>query len=158
MILRRVELGQFGKWTEHVFEFRRGANLVIGGNGTGKTTLAAAIPAVLFGLRDKERFVPWTGMGCDAALVWEDSQHFWRVERNVRTDEVDITVWHEGGEVLRNFSGHAEAGEPSGDYGELLRELCGLNGTEPFTAAALGFSDLDAPAPVTLVSQKKLQR
>jgi hypothetical protein len=131
MILRRVELGQFGKWSNRIFEFRRGANLVLGGNEAGKTTLATAIPAVLFGLRDKERFIPWEGAGgCEAALVWEDNQRFWRLERDLCTDEVALTVWHEGGEVLRSFSGHAEAGEPRGEYAQLLRELLGQEGSE----------------------------
>jgi hypothetical protein len=163
MILRRVELGRFGKWTDRTFEFRRGANLVVGGNEAGKTTLAAAIPAVIFGVRDKERFIPWAGAGggCDAALVWEDQQYYWRLERNLCTDEVSLGLWHEGGDVLKHFSGHAEAGEPRGEYAELLRQLCGLGENEPLNSAMFGSSDPDAPFPpsqTALIGQSTLQR
>jgi hypothetical protein len=148
MILRRVELGRFGRWTDHVFEFRRGANLVIGGNEAGKSTLAMAIPAVLFGVQDKERFVPWDGEGeCAAALVCEDRQHFWRLERNILTDEVVFSLWHEGGEIVRQFSGRAEVGAPAGEYAELLRELCGIGGAESFAMAASGPLALDTGLP-----------
>jgi hypothetical protein len=148
MILRRVELGRFGRWTDHVFEFRRGANLVLGGNEAGKSTLALAIPAVLFGVQDKERFVPWGGEGeCAAALVCEDRQHFWRLERNILTDEVVFSLWHEGGAILRQFSGRAEVGVPAGEYAELLREFCGVGDGESFAMAAFGPLALDTGLP-----------
>ena len=63
MILRSLELKHFGKFAERSFEFRRGLNLVVGPNEAGKSTLIETVPAVLFGVRNKERFKPWGRQG-----------------------------------------------------------------------------------------------
>jgi len=49
MILRSIELESFGRFRGQTVEFRRGLNLVIGPNEAGKSTIAEAVPAVLFG-------------------------------------------------------------------------------------------------------------
>ena len=59
MILRSVELESFGKFRSHTVEFRRGLNLVIVPNEAGKSTIAEAVAAILFGTDRQERFKPW---------------------------------------------------------------------------------------------------
>ena len=72
MILRSLELKSFGRFNDKTFEFRRGMNLVVGANEAGKSTMMASIPAVLFGLRDKQRYQPWgSQQGCQAVLQFE---------------------------------------------------------------------------------------
>jgi hypothetical protein len=69
MILRRLELKHFGRFADCAFDFRRGFNLVVGPSEAGKSTLAEAVPCVLFGARDGERFKPWNGgAGCAAGV------------------------------------------------------------------------------------------
>ena len=72
MILRSLELKHFGKFGERTFEFRRGFNLVVGANESGKSTMMEAIPAALFGLRDKDRYKPWGRQGsCEYQVLYQ---------------------------------------------------------------------------------------
>ena len=68
MILRSIEMESFGKFHNQTIEFRRGMNLVIGPNETGKSTIAEAVPAVLFGTDRLERYKPWGRNACSASL------------------------------------------------------------------------------------------
>jgi len=110
MILRRLELKSFGRFADSAFDFRRGLNLVSGPSESGKTLLAEAIPCVLFGSRDRQRFRPWRGgTSCFAALVFEEAGCTLRIERDFLTDQVS---WHETdaeGRTLHRFSGLATA-------------------------------------------------
>jgi DNA repair exonuclease SbcCD ATPase subunit len=106
MILRSIELKHFGKFAERSFEFRRGMNLVVGPNESGKSTLMEAIPVVLFGARDKDRFKPWGRQGAsEAALVLENGNGSLRIERNILTDQVNLVERDDLYQVLYQFEG-----------------------------------------------------
>ena len=63
MILRSIELENFGKFRGQTFELRRGMNLVIGPNEAGKTTLFRFIRDVLYHRERNTRELPasWSG-------------------------------------------------------------------------------------------------
>ncbi len=130
MIVRSVELKHFGRFGEATFEFRRGLNLVYGPNEAGKSTLMEAIPAVLYGVRDKERFRPWGRQGsCEAALVLEGGAGTVRVERDLLTDRTTLVECDDLYECLYRFEGKvAPLGRSSerAEYMEQLRRLFGL--------------------------------
>jgi len=90
MILRSIELENFGRFRGRTIEFRRGMNLVIGHNEAGKSTIAAAVPAVLFGTDHLERFKPWGRNACSAVLFFEGQGRTVQVRRNLVTDEVEL--------------------------------------------------------------------
>jgi len=114
MILRRLELKHFGRFADCAFDFRRGFNLVSGPSDSGKTTLAEAIPCVLFGSRDRQRFRPWSGgVGFAAALVFEEAGRTMRIERDLLTDQVTLQETDAEGRSLHHFSGRTGFGDES---------------------------------------------
>ncbi|MDX9708746.1 MAG: AAA family ATPase [Trichloromonas sp.] len=147
MILKSIELRNFGKFAERTFEFRRGMNLVYGVNEAGKTTLMEAIPAVLFGVRDKERFRSWgSDAGCAAALVFAGRRGEARIARDLLDDRVELIETDGEGRQVRNFSGTVPPEEGAAGYGEQLLRLLGIN-EEPVFRSSLFFGQgrLDLP-------------
>jgi DNA repair exonuclease SbcCD ATPase subunit len=129
MMLRSLELRCFGCFGERSFEFRRGLNLVTGPNESGKSTLLEAIPAVLFGVRNKERFRPWGRPDqCAAALVMEIDDRTLRVERDILSDQVVLTELDGFHQPLYRFEGPAPPGGCSSEQAEYLEKVAGLFG------------------------------
>ncbi len=124
MILRSLELRHFGRFGERNFEFRPGLNLVVGANEAGKLTLMAAIPAVLFGVRDKERFKPWGRQGsCAAVLTFEQGGCTRRIERDILADQVKLTEIDALRQPLRDFEGKVSPQGRSSERTEYLDQL-----------------------------------
>lgn len=129
MILRSLELRHFGKFPEKTVEFRRGMNLITGPNEAGKSTLIEAIPAVLFGVRGKERFRTWGRQGsCEAALVLEGQDRTVRIERDILADQVRLTERDDLYHVLYQFEGKASPQGRSSERSEYLEQLTRLFG------------------------------
>ena len=139
MILRHLELKQFGRFSDRSFEFRRGLNLVVGPNEAGKSTLVEAIPAILFGSCNADRFRPWGRPGeCRAALVLEDGQRTVRIERDLLSDQTELVERDDLYQVRDSFSGKAPVrgrGASRADYLERLARLFGVADEELFRAS-----------------------
>lgn len=124
MILRSLELKHFGKFSERSFDFRRGFNLVVGANESGKSTMMEAIPAALFGLRDKDRYKPWGRQGsCEAALSLENGGCTVRIERELLSDRVQLVERDDLYQVLYQFDGKAAPQGRSSERAEYLDQL-----------------------------------
>ena len=137
MILRSVELESFGKFRGEQFELRRGMNLVIGPNEAGKSTLAEAIPAVLFGSDRLERYKPWGRNTCAAALVFEGQGRTIQIRRNLLSDEVQLIERDDMYHVLSQFSGKVPLRGRSAtcrEYLDLLETLLGVSDEGLFRA------------------------
>ncbi len=160
MILRSLELKHFGKFAERTFEFRRGMNLVTGPNEAGKSTLMEAIPAVLFGVRNKERFKPWGRSGsCAAALVLEGRNRTVRIERDILSDQVRLIEHDDLYHELYQFEGKvAPNGRSSerGEYYEQLARLFGIAEEDVFRASLFfGQGHLDIPGQAAMTAKIK---
>lgn len=96
MILRNLELINFGCFKEKRLDFEAGSNLVLGDNGAGKSTLLESLPAVLFGVKKKDHCQNWGGCGaCRVVAIFGDGRKQIRVERDILTDWV---LFEEAGE------------------------------------------------------------
>ncbi|MBE0502862.1 MAG: AAA family ATPase [Desulfuromonadales bacterium] len=156
MIISRIELRHFGRFVDAAFDFTAGINLVTGPNETGKSTIMAAIPAVLYGLRDKERYRPWGREGgCSATLVLQTAKGtIVRIEREIISDRVTLTETDPQGAVLLSFEGKiAPLGRSSERalYLEHLERITGHADEEIFRASlffAQGSLEIDAPGEI----------
>ena len=137
MILRSIELESFGRFRGRTIEFRRGLNLVIGPNEAGKSTIAGAVPAVLFGTDRLERFKPWGRNLCSAVLFFEGQGRTIQVKRNLITDEVELIEKDDLYHVLSQFTGKAPLRGRSTscrEYRALLESLLGIADESLFRA------------------------
>jgi DNA repair exonuclease SbcCD ATPase subunit len=94
--LRRLHVDGFGRLAERDFAFGPGLNVVVGPNEAGKSTLAAAIIASLYGLprTQKERWRPWTGPLYATSLAYETADGAaWEVHRNYDKDSKGVRVY-----------------------------------------------------------------
>lgn len=137
MIIRSLMIENFGRFSGRTFEFRRGLNLVVGPNEAGKSTLAEAIPAVLFGSKQVDRFRPWGRSGCAAQLVFEDASRTVEINRDLLTDEVRLVERDDLYQALANFTGKVPLRGRSvacREYRKQLEELIGVAEDDLFRA------------------------
>ncbi|HUX85545.1 MAG TPA: AAA family ATPase, partial [Chloroflexota bacterium] len=88
MKIERLELNGFGRLRGYDLKFSPTINVIAGPNEAGKSTLAEAMQAILFGLTDhaaatapnklRQQFKPWSG-GLFGGSLWvrlEDEQSY----------------------------------------------------------------------------------
>ncbi|HEY0394079.1 MAG TPA: AAA family ATPase [Candidatus Elarobacter sp.] len=100
MRLRSLRVDGFGRLADRTFAFAPGLNVVVGPNEAGKSTLAAAIVAALYGLQrgEKDRWRPWTGTAYATALTYETSDGAtWEVHRAYERDTKGVRVFDADG-------------------------------------------------------------
>lgn len=130
MIIRKLQLNYFGKFNEAEFEFRRGLNLVVGPNEAGKSTLMEAVPAILFGVRDKGRFRSWGRRGDSCgSLTLEQRGGALKIDRNITTNKVELTELDQLYQEQSSFTGKVSPQGRSSEarvYAEILEESFGV--------------------------------
>ncbi|MEA2718157.1 MAG: hypothetical protein QOJ39_21 [Candidatus Eremiobacteraeota bacterium] len=100
MRLRSLRVDGFGRLADRNFTFGPGLNVVVGGNEAGKSTLAAAIVASLYGFSrgEKERWRPWLGAPYATALTYETADGgVWEVHRAFERDSKGVRVYDADG-------------------------------------------------------------
>jgi hypothetical protein len=98
--LRALRIDGFGKLADRTFAFGPGLNVVVGPNEAGKSTLAAALVASLYGLQrgEKERWRPWTGSTFGTTLTYETADGArWEVRREFDRDAKGLRVYDADG-------------------------------------------------------------
>jgi len=139
MILRSLELKSFGQFVDKKYEFRRGINLVIGPNEAGKSTMMEAIPAVLFGCKDKKRFRPWArSQHCSASLILENQQYNIAIARDIDTDNVELCQSNDLYQEQCNFVATVPVDEhcvAKFDYLHLLKKFLGISDERMFRSS-----------------------
>jgi AAA domain-containing protein len=99
--LRSLRIDGFGRLADRAFEFGPGLNVVVGRNEAGKSTLAAALVASLYGLKrgEKDRWRPWTsGAAYASALTYETADgETWEVHRAFEHDTKGVRVYDAAG-------------------------------------------------------------
>ncbi|HWT04487.1 MAG TPA: AAA family ATPase, partial [Xanthomonadales bacterium] len=101
MRLRSLHVDGFGRLADRDFAFGPGLNVVVGRNEAGKSTLAAALVASLYGFKrgEKDRWRPWTnGAAYASALTYETSDgQTWEVHRAFDHDTKGVRVYDAAG-------------------------------------------------------------
>ncbi len=92
MKLIECYVNNFGKLSDFSYRFRDGLNVIQRENGFGKSTLAAFIKSMLFGLEDTKRqalsendrkkYEPWQGGAWGGTLTFESCGKKYRIERS----------------------------------------------------------------------------
>jgi DNA repair exonuclease SbcCD ATPase subunit len=94
-----LRLSGFGKFADRTFAFDPGLVVVYGPNEAGKSTLASAIVATLYGAgRERDRWRPWSGARYGATLRYElgDGRAF-EVQRDFERDPKGVRVYDRDG-------------------------------------------------------------
>ena len=128
--MRLIELyiENFGKLSNYRYSFTQGLNVINEENGYGKSTLAAFIKSMLYGLEDtrrprldendRKRYLPWQGGVFGGTLTFAVGSKKYRIERTFAPKAADDTF------TLYD----CESGKESSDYGsDLGEELFGIN-------------------------------
>lgn len=93
----------FGTLSKFALEFSDGLNMIQQENGWGKTTLAAFIKAMLFGLEytraaenERKKYMPWNGGKYGGNLCFEVQGNQYRIERSFgKTDKNDTFMLYD---------------------------------------------------------------
>ena len=120
MIIKELNLKNFGKFSESVFRFSDGINVIYGANEAGKTTIYHAIGALLFGL-EKQRgraarndayttYQPWDNKTWyEGSMKFEAGGKIFHLERNFYYNEKSVRlVCETDGEELSVEQGDQE--------------------------------------------------
>ncbi len=132
MILRRITVERYGCFGSGEFEFRRGLNLICGGNETGKSLLLATLPAVVLGVEHGMRLRSWgDSLSCRASLLFEASGRAVRLSRELESNLVRLEEQGADGQWREGFAGRVPPGGKTPDhqqYFDHLERLFGVAG------------------------------
>lgn len=91
MKLLRLQIENFGKLQGYTLSFQEGLNTVYAENGFGKSTIAAFIKAMFYGLpastkrnldkNERKKYTPWQGGNLGGSLEFESELGRFRIER-----------------------------------------------------------------------------
>lgn len=144
MLLKRCYVSNFGKLQDFSYDFEEGLNILCEENGWGKSTFAAFIRAMLYGLpqsgsrtrleeAERRRYKPWQGGEPGGYLVFEANGKTYKAERTFGTKEAEDSF------RLTDLATNLESHDFSAELG---KELFGL--------------DKEAYSRTTYLSQNKI--
>ena len=115
----------FGKLHQFHYEFQDGVNCIIAENGWGKSTLAAFIKAMLFGMEyhtgkklvDRKKYAPWNMQKFGGYLILEQKGKTYKIERFFgKKEKDDLTIVYDM-DFNRKVEGLRE------NFGEILWQI-----------------------------------
>jgi len=115
MKLHALSVTGFGRLADRSFTFGPGLSIVVGSNEAGKSTLAAAIVASLYGLQrgEKERWRPWQPVEFATVLSYETGNGAtFEVHRAFDRDSKGLRVFDGGGNDIAAGMANGKALSP----------------------------------------------
>jgi len=101
MKLNELYIENFGKLSDYKYIFSQGLNVINEENGYGKTTIAAFIKSMLYGLEDtrrpkldendRKKYMPWQGGVCGGTLTYTADGKKYRIERTFASKAAEDT-------------------------------------------------------------------
>ncbi len=105
MIIKKIEIEGFGKFTDTTFKFDKGLNLIYGNNEDGKTTLMSFVKMMLYSSSAKteksadlfkalrKKYRPWNGTSMSGAMEFESGGMTYRLQKEfLKSDATDKTT------------------------------------------------------------------
>ena len=104
MIIRRLHLVGFGKFTDYEIELEEGLNVFYGSNESGKTTIQSFLKGMLYGFKrpdvrrrlwtpELERYMPWSGKPYIGAMEFTTSEgRTYYVERAFAKEQDSVRI------------------------------------------------------------------
>lgn len=105
------------------FRFERGANVVTGGNESGKTSVATAVYAAFFGLPADRRLLAADGPA-EVTVTFHVAERTLVLERDLRADRVRLVEIEDGKEMER-FAGVLTEAERQASWRDCLEAILG---------------------------------
>lgn len=108
MIIEKINIDYFGNITKRSFELSKGLNIIEGDNESGKSTVAAFIKFIFYGLsaksrdgeiNERERYINWNSGAAAGSLVVYTSKSRFRIERAM----IVAGQKNEGGVIKKNY-------------------------------------------------------
>ncbi len=83
MYIEKIHIDTFGKLSETDFELSQGVNIIEGANESGKSTIAAFIRFIFYGVssREKSAVLSWQTGGAAGSITISDGEKRYRIER-----------------------------------------------------------------------------
>ncbi len=154
MRLRTLAVDGFGRLVDRTFSFEPGLNVVVGPNEAGKSTLAAAIVASLYGLQrgEKERWRPWAASAYGTVLCYETADgQTWEVHRAYDRDAKGVRVFDADGNDAAARIGSAKSLVPGEAHLRIPLDV--FLQTAYARQRAIGFDGTSANAVSTALAQ-----
>ena len=126
MKLIDLRVDGFGKLGGRTFTFAPGLTVVAGRNEAGKSTLAHAIVATLYGLgpSEKNAWEPWTGPRFATALRYRlDDGRTFEIQRDFTRDSKGIHVYDESGNEVSGEIGNGRTLVPGAAHLQIPLEV-----------------------------------
>lgn len=112
MIITRLNIISFGKFSDTVFDLSAGFNIFFGNNEAGKSTVADFIRAMLYGFGDKrgtglslrEKYIPWDGVCMEGSLTLEadDGKRYTIYRKSGESKKYDVLkIYNELSEEIK---------------------------------------------------------
>ncbi|MBI4829972.1 MAG: AAA family ATPase [Candidatus Lindowbacteria bacterium] len=145
MRIHKLSVDGFGLFSGHfdiVFPEDDTVALIVGDNETGKSTLIAAIGAILFGFKTENEKISFAPLGSQipgsGGLEVEAHGKRYRFTRDFSTNRAKVELLGQTGDML--FDGSAKPGgrtEEKDKYDDLMRDVFGLESRELFQNSVL---------------------
>lgn len=129
MLLKQCYVRSFGKLQDFTYDFTEGLNVICAENGWGKSTLAAFLRAMFYGMSqagsrtkleeaERRKYKPWNGGVMGGYLIFESNKKEYKVERTFGKKEAEDTF------RLIDLSTNLDSTDFSAELG---KELFGLD-------------------------------
>ncbi len=129
MLLKKCHVQGFGKLQDFTYEFSEGLNVICTENGWGKSTFAAFLRAMFYGLpqagsrtkleeAERRKYKPWNGGVMGGSLIFEANGKEYKAERTFGKKEAEDTF------RLIDLSTNLDSADFSAELG---KELFGLD-------------------------------
>jgi uncharacterized protein YhaN len=120
MMIKKVQIGAFGKLKDLNLDFKEGINIVYGDNEAGKSTVQALIKAMFYGMNSqkkdlisnpRKRYIPWNSEYAYAKLYFKDEdENTYILERtfgNTKKEDKSVVINSVTGERVLHINEEA---------------------------------------------------